>query len=213
MHRSILKLLLVVVWLAILLTPPLVFINRSTPETFSHLGTIFPFFGLIAFTLVWSQIMLGSFMRPLEKLFPNIFPFHIAQGLTALGFAFLHPILLVGSFYPDQLNQYFEYHFIPASMKGYVYLGQASTILLLIGVAAGLLRNWPPLKKSWHWFHLVHYVVFFFIFFHSWNLGSDLQTSALLRGLWIFFFVTVVIGILYRRGYIVMKEGLIKATS
>ncbi len=211
--KSVMAKLLFAAWLIVIVTPPLVFLNHQSTAALTQPATAFPFFGLIAFTLVWSQIMLGSFMRPLSHLYPNIFPFHVGQGLLALGFAITHPSLLLFSFLPDRISSYLSYQFVSPSTVRFVYLGQASLLLLILGVGAGLLRNWPPLKLIWHWFHLVHYLVFFFILIHSWNLGSDVQTSPILRSLWLFFLLTVIAGLVYRRIYVVAQEGLVKATS
>lgn len=213
--RQLVKYGLVVIWVLILLTPIVIFLRGHTPQALNHAGTAFPLFGLIAFTLVWSQIMFGAFMRPLEKIYPRILPFHIIQGLVALGFAFLHPLLLIVSLGGEGRLRYIDrdYFFVSASQVPYVYLGQAALLLLILGLAAGLLRKWAPIQRHWHWIHLVHYVVFFLVFFHSWNLGSDIQTTAVLRGLWLFYLVTVIIGLIYRRIIIPSRDGLVKATS
>ncbi len=210
--RSLFKYGLVALWLIVIVTPPFIFLLAHGTEAFANLATAFPFFGLIAFTLIWSQIMLGAFMRPLEQLYPKIFPLHIIQGLTALIFAFIHPLLLTLVYWPHLLDV-FHYDFVSPNLVPFVYLGEAGLILLICGVLAGLLRRWPPIQRYWHWLHLVNYLVFFLIFFHSWNVGGDLQTQPVLKGLWIFFFGTVLIGLYYRRIHRPIKEGLAASTQ
>lgn len=209
---KLMRIVIPILWAGILIIPPLVFIQNRSVEALSTASTAFPIFGLIAFTLVWSQLMIGSFMRLLTRIYPRILAWHIAQGLTALGFALLHPFLLILSLRHD-LGIYFGYQFVPSGFAPYVYLGQAALLLLVIAVAAALLRRWPPIQRYWHWIHLLNYGVFFLVWFHSWNLGGDIQTTPLLRGLWQFFFVTVIAGLVYRRLYIPSQIGLIKATS
>lgn len=154
-------------------------------------------------------------MRVLTNYFPNIFKFHIWQGLTALLFAFIHPTLRVLSLPNQQMIDYFMFKidFVDPSLVFFVYLGEAALLLLVFGVLAGLLRNWPPLQRYWHWLHLVNYIVFFLAWYHSRNLGSDVNSSSLLQWLWWFFFVTVVIALVYRRVYIPSKFGLKNTTS
>lgn len=205
--KQALKVVLPILWLVTLITPPVLFLSTRPAESLSDPRVLFPVFGLIAFTLIWLQIMLGAFMRQLVRIFPKVLTLHIGQGIFALGFAVLHPFTLIYSFLPGNLEDYFHYTFIAPEMKFFVHLGQASVPLLILGIFAGAMRNWAPIKRVWRWLHMVHYVVFFAIFFHSWNLGTDLATSPYLRGLWIFFFVTVVIAIVYRRVYIPHKEN------
>lgn len=211
--KTLLKFGLPITWILILATPPVVFIRNNGWSVFEQPLTLFPLFGLLAFTLVWSQIMLGSFMRPLEKLYPKIFVFHVAQGLLTLGFAATHWVLLSSSFLPDRLADYLGYAFVAPELKVYAIFGQSALLLLILGVTAGLLRNYPPIKRYWHWLHLVHYAVFFLVFFHSMRLGSDVQTTPILTNLWYFFFASVIAGIIYRRLYLPAKEGLINTTN
>lgn len=211
--NKLLKYGVAVLWVVILATPAAIFISSRDAAAYTEASSIFPLFGLIAFTLIWSQIMLGAFMRPLEKIYPKIFPLHIFFGIATLIFAVLHPFLFTLNFIPDRLSDYLSYSYTTPALKTYVQLGQIGFLLLVAGVLAGLLRNWPPIKRYWHWFHLVNYAVFFLTFFHSWNLGTDVQGSEILRSLWIFFGVTVIIGFIYRRIYVVSKEGLAKSTS
>jgi hypothetical protein len=211
--RTLLKYGIVIVWIAILLTPPTIFIQNNGWPNWSEPITFFPLFGLMAFTLVWSQIMLGSFMRYWEKLYPRILPLHIVQGLFTLGFAGTHWLLLFSTFLPNRVAEYLGYTYVSPELKIYAILGQIALLLLGLGVVAGLLRDWPPIKRYWHWLHLVHYLVFFIIFIHSRNLGSDLHSTPALQYLWYFFFVTVAGGIIYRRFYVPSKDGLIRSTS
>lgn len=200
------RILLPIIWVLILLLPPYVYLaNRSFAPTLEP-GTIFPLFGLMAFTFIWSQIMLGAFMRPLARWYKTVFPFHIFQGISALLFAFLHPLFLFISL-PAAERFKLPITFVAPGLDKFVFLGDTGLFLLFVGVAAGALRKTAWLKKYWHRIHFVNYLVFFLIFFHSWNLGTDVQSSPILRPLWLFFFGTVVLGIIYRRWYIPKQES------
>lgn len=201
------KIVLILVWLGVITTPPTLFILTRGGLPTNPLE-LFPVFGLLAFTLIWGQIMLGLFMGPLSRLFPKIFPVHIVQGLTALLFALLHPLLLIIGATPAV---YLTYGFIDPALKGYVFLGQGALLLLIIGVSAGLLRKSPKIKAFWRKIHYVNYVVFFLAFTHSWNVGTDLSISWVLDGLWIFMLATVVIGLIYKK-LLAPKQLLSRAT-
>jgi predicted ferric reductase len=209
MLTSFTKAVFILIWLAVIITPPALFVSVRGGLPAEPLQ-LFPVFGLLALTMVWAQIMLGSFMVPLEKHFPNAFKLHIGQGILALLFAVLHPLLLIIGATPAV---YAVYGFVDPALKSYVFLGQGALLLLILGIAAGLLRKWPPIKRIWHWLHLVNYLVFILAFVHSWNLGTDLSISYVLNGIWIFMLVTVIIGFLYRRIYIPSKQGLVASTS
>ncbi len=211
--RILIKWLLIIGWIAIIITPPLVYVNLQTPAALSRPGTAFPIFGLIAFTLIWSQIMLGAFMRPLSNYFPNIFNFHIIQGLTALTFAILHPLFLLIAHLPNWLDIFNNRTLVPPGRLVYVTYGKVGFLLLILGVLAGLLRKWPPVQRYWHWIHLVNYLVFFFILVHSVGVEGDLILSPILQSLWFFFFVTVIIAIIYRRITVPLQHGLVASTQ
>lgn len=213
--NKFIKYFLTLIWICVLILPIWLFVSLRTTAAFGSAATIFPLIGLIAFTLIWSQIMFGAFMKLLTNYFPNIFKFHIIQGITALLFAILHPSLRVISLPTQHMIDYFKFKidFVDPTLVSFVYIGEAALLLLICGVFAGLLRNWPPVQRYWHWVHLINYLVFLLGWYHSWNLGGDINSSPLLQNLWIFFLITFIIAFSYRRIYIPSKFGLRNTTS
>jgi len=142
------------------------FLTGTSATEFASL--IFPLFGLYAFTLVWAQLMIGSNMLPLEKVFPNILKFHVAQGIFVLLFALTHPSLLYLS--GIDKGPY------PVSFRA---IGSLTLLLILITVTTALLRKIKFMQNKWHILHIANYIVFLSAWIHSWLIGSDITTSHL----------------------------------
>lgn len=200
MQKTFFKYGLVLLWLAIIITPPLLFISRASVDALRTTDSIFPLFGLLGFMLIWSQIMLGAFLQPLTRLFPNAFRFHIWQGLLAILVIFFHPLFFFHSLSPSFPPNPIELlQLVDPSMLPYVLLGETAFYLLLASVAAALLRRWQPIVRFWRYIHMINYIVFFLALVHSWNIGSDLAASNILRTLWVFLALTVGVAFWYRR--------------
>lgn len=188
MSKKILRQVSVFLYLLILVIPIYTVLQNTgdltrfwdpTPEP----GEITYFFlravGLYAFVLLFLQITIGAWMPHWTKLFPKIFLFHETQGLFAYGFLFAHPLFfLVNSFFTTGV-------FAPVSLlftnfgnirEFYISLGKIAFVLLTIGVFAAYFRHKPFLNRHWRKFHILNYVAFWLVFFHSFNLGSDTRT-------------------------------------
>jgi len=191
-----LRVLLPLVFAAALVIPALAFFsNRGGTgflagldlPTFSIL--MFPLVGLYAFTLLWVQFMLGSSLYPLRAVFPWIETFHRTEGVFVLLFALLHPTLVllgVGS-----LAEYFKTDFVADALVPWVWVGEVQLTLLCITVATAILRKTKRLRTRWHYIHYANYIVFGLAWLHSWNLGTDVQSS--LAWLWYCYGATALI--------------------
>ncbi len=104
--KPILRFVLLLVYLVVFFVPGYTFFAKSSGTTeiltsgqadlSIKLFTIFRLFGLYAFTLVWSQIMLGAFRLPLTRLYgARVLKLHMALGIFTLLFASFHPILFM----------------------------------------------------------------------------------------------------------------------
>lgn len=190
-----------IVWLVILILPSWVFFSERGGLSFldglespDMSAAIFPLVGLYALLLVWTQVMLGSLMPLWQKIFPKIFVFHRAEGVFALLFATLHPLLLIGGIglAPFMANDFVS----PAQVK-YVLLGKTVLMLVYLTVATALLMRQKILNRWWRKIHILNYAVFVGAWIHSWNLGSDIQSTNL-QYLWIGFGLSVAIALILR---------------
>jgi 3-phenylpropionate/trans-cinnamate dioxygenase ferredoxin subunit len=144
-------------------------------------SVIFPLFGLYAFFLIWGQIIIGSSMPVLRRHAAWIGTFHRAQGTFALLLGITHPLLLgasVGS------KDFFSLAFVSPEQRIFALLGVVQLLVLILTATTALLMKLPFLVNRWHYIHYLNYVLFVFIFVHSWNLGSDLSSNQTLRVLW-----------------------------
>lgn len=155
----------------------------------------FPVFGLYAFTLVWAQIMLGSFTPFWRKFFPRVTTLHRRLGVFALVFALLHPTLLLIGVGPAV---YLARTYVAPNLIPFIWLAYVQLFLLVTTASTALLMKLPWLRRRWRIIHLLNYTVFFSVLIHSWALGHDLQTSAVLRGLWVVYGLTVIIALVAR---------------
>ena len=88
------------VWLLIILSGPVTVLRNiltEFPQDYVAFINIFQrVTGLLAFSLIFVQIMLGSFMsRWVQILGARAYKVHITQGLITYGFIFIHPIFNV----------------------------------------------------------------------------------------------------------------------
>lgn len=163
--------------------------------------------GLTAFTLLGFQVLTGPTMKLWERLYgPNFYRFHAYQGLFTLLFALLHPTLLLIYLWLDKIG-YFTF---AGSYPYQYYFGPLALFLMLVTVGTAawtILFNKPRFQKSWHWIHLLNYLVFVLVFFHSLTIGTDVASpTSQLRPLWWFFAIGWLLGLLYRRIFRVVKE-------
>lgn len=196
-----LRRLLPISWLILAIIPGYVFFSArggfavfeaSTARELA--GVIFPLFGLYALFSVWSQLVIGSNMRYLRKIFPNIQRFHQTEGIFVFLFAWTHPLLIGVAF---GMQAFFNKQAVFGLMARYIIWGQLALLLLSLSVGAALLRNAPWMKRWWRYIHYLNYAMFWAAFYHSYKIGSDVRA---LRGLWLFFGLTALATELLRAG-------------
>lgn len=199
--RAWLRVLVVALFLAALVYPVYEFFSLRGGVTFlrgmdyrSANLALFPLLGLLAFSLVWAQVIIGSAQSVLRKVFPNIIAWHRRQGVFVLLFALLHPTMrYIGlGFGVAAYFQHFNAGVAPSKIL-FLWFGYVQLFLMLITAGAALLRRAPWLVRRWHAIHYANYGVFVLVWLHSWFLGTDVQSTGL-RYLWIFFAVSAAAG-------------------
>lgn len=159
--------------------------------------------GLYGFILIFVQIMLGAYMDFARTIFgPKALNFHMTQGIAAYGLILAHPVLFLLNMatagIPNPLILLLPN--FTSAYETYLSFGKIGFILLTIAVFAGRARNISFLQKHWRKFHILNYVAFWFIFVHSFNVGSDVKTIPF-SWLYPIMAVLVVLSIFYRRVY------------
>lgn len=169
---------------------------------------LFPLLGLYAFTLVWFQLMIGSSRSLLRQFFPGIITFHRRQGVFALLFALLHPLMLLLGIGP---TAYFARTFVDPSLMLYVWIGYVQLALLILTAGTAMLMKQPWLQRRWKVIHYFNYIVFVLIWIHSWFLGADVQSTSL-KYLWYFFALTAAVGTALRLGQAIQQKRRLAKT-
>jgi predicted ferric reductase len=196
-NNSSLKILvnygLFLILLLILLIPGYVFFqNRGG---FGFLGwadfktsarLLFPLVGLYAFTLLWTQLIIGPNAILFRKTLAKISLFHHRQGIFIFLLVIAHPTLILIAY---GLTQYLGHKFLPRQLVIYAFLGTLALGLLILTVLTAVFSRLSLLRAKWRVFHYLNYAIFALIWIHSWNLGSDIQSTNL-KYLWMFFGVT-----------------------
>ncbi len=137
--------------------------------------------GLLVFSLLFIQIILGAFMNKIsEKLGEWVFNFHVFEGILVYLLAFLHPIffLLSNYFSGGRLDPYAAFINVclicKTSTDYYQTIGRISFWLLSAAFFAALFRKTIPwLKTNWRKFHVLNYLVFLFVGAHGFLIGTD----------------------------------------
>lgn len=199
--QRVLRWILPLVFLSLLPLPAYVFFSSRSGLAFLS-GVdfqtanllLFPLLGLYAFFFVWAQILIGSSINPLRRVFPGIEKFHRIEGVVAFLFAVFHPAML---FFGVGLSAYLHYEFVDPTKKVFVFMAQAALLLMFLTVGTALLRKTKLFQRVWRKIHYANYAVFALVWVHSWNIGSDVQSTNL-RYLWYFFGATAILSTAWR---------------
>lgn len=169
----------------------------------SILGLLFPLFGLYALSFLWIEFTIGAWRRVLNSIFnpTKLLNFHVAEGVFTFLFALLHPFLLGWSLQLSGINFFRFISNSPNQVKPYLLSGILALLLLTLAVLAGLLRKKIFIVRHWKKVHYLNYLVLPLVLFHSWNLGSHVQSTGYIS-LWYFFtasYVFTVVQVITRR--------------
>jgi predicted ferric reductase len=185
MSQQFKKFLFYGVWLlAIVLGPVTIFNNTPLRVVVDNdleiINLLQRITGLLAFTLLSFQLVLGSLMPKLiERLGGWIFNFHITEGLGAWGIMLLHPTLFLLLNYKIEGLSTALLTFVPRfspPQEVWYSLGKFALVLISIAVLAGYFREKPALRRNWRKFHILNYFAFVFVAIHSYYSGTDAWT-------------------------------------
>jgi predicted ferric reductase len=193
--RRVVQSLLIALALGTLVIPPLVVATSGT-ATFSATWTALRILALYALTVLFLNIMTGSFRPMLVKVFKPklLFKLHNTTGLVGFSLAVAHMILVI----------------VEGLWPGLLKLGPLTLSILTVTTTAVLLRRY--LKREWRMIHRLNYAVFIVALFHAFQLGSDLKDGGFLQGVLYFYTALVVAGFIYRL-QLVIRTRLEKRAS
>jgi len=184
------RILWFLVWLVVLLSGPVSVIrNTNFQIVFSDSVLTINFFqrllGLVSFSLLFSQIMLGAFMgKWLSVLGAKAFRWHTSEGLATYLIILLHPFAQVLLDYKRGGLLVSLLALLPGGDLN-LNLGKVALLLLTLGTVAGYFRTRPFFRRHWRKFHAVNYIAFLFVAIHSRNLGTDIKTPPFVWVYWV----------------------------
>lgn len=148
--------------------------------------------GLVAFSLIFSQVILGLFMgRLTQKLGAWIYKFHITEGIFTYLFILGHPFMFVLLNYKlkgtiDPFYVYTDICLICKPFIEYFYtFGRIAFWFLTIGVTAAYFRTHPWLRIHWLKFHILNLLAFYLIALHAYFVGSDVRAVPFIWFYWL----------------------------
>ncbi|MFZ5933039.1 MAG: hypothetical protein ACOYT7_03130 [Patescibacteria group bacterium] len=182
------KVLFFLIWTVSLLVIPLT-VFKVTPLSLAFikanatLNVLQRIAGLLAFTLLFWQIIFGAFMdKWIEKLGAWVFKFHVTEGAVAYALIILHPFLFVlfnfkvGKGF-DPFYVFTDFCVLCSNRQEPLYtLGRVSFWLVTLAVVAAKFRTSSWLRVHWRKFHILNYLTFILIGIHSRFVGTDSLT-------------------------------------
>lgn len=155
---------------------------------------LFPLFGLLAFSLMWTHYVVGAIRRlvnvdkaPLKRYFS-------VTGWAAVLFILLHPYLLIFQLWRDGEG------LPPSSYQNFV--GPALVWAVMFGTLSFLIflsfetKRWFDSKGWWPIVEYANVVAMFAIIAHSLALGSNLQTGWF-RFVWMWYGLSLLVSVSY----------------
>lgn len=164
------------------------FSNKDT-----RLLTVFPAFGLMAFSIMWLHIV-GRAIKPFIDHYFNFEMFVKASSTPVLGALILHPLLFFIWLGWERVKNLFT-----SGQSFFIWLGVVAWFIFIGYDMAKKMQEKKVLQKHWQKIRMVSTMAFFLILFHSLKLGSHVQTGPL-RFVWIFYGITAGIATIYVYG-------------
>lgn len=149
----------------------------------------FPILGLLAYSILWSQYMVGFLQHNALKA-QNLGVYFRNTGYLVLLLIVLHPGILIYARFRD------GYGLPPGSYESYVAPGMGWITLLgtvsLLAFLAFELRRFYGQKKWWKYVLAAGDAAMLAIFYHGFRLGTQLR-SGWFRYLWLFYGTTLLL--------------------
>ncbi len=199
-----------VIWLLIILSGPVtVFLNSPLSSVSSNQLVLINYFqrifGLLAFSLLFIQIMIGAHMeRWVQLVGSKAYKIHITQGLITYAVIFLHPLMQMLIDFKLRGLVGVALVLLPG-VNFYLNLGKIAFVLITIGVIASYFRTKPFFRRNWRWFHRLNYVAFYAIALHSFSIGTDISSPPFSIVYWVAV-ISVTGSLFYKYVYLNLTE-------
>ena len=145
------------------------------------ISSIFPLLGLLAYSILWLQMFVVAVLISLPTDFKN--NFFLISGLAFLLLIIAHPLLLSIAQY--QIGQSII-DYVGDTRKVFITLAITAWVIFILYEIFRRFKKWKFFCNSMIIFKYLNYVAFYLIFFHSINLGTNLQEGPL-KFVWYFY--------------------------
>jgi hypothetical protein len=155
---------------------------------------LFPLFGLLAFSIMWSQYMVEAIKNFRGQ--PDALPqyFHVTGWLVLIAIL-LHPGILIAARFQDGygLPPGSYTSFVAPMQEWLVLLGSVSLFVFLVFE----LKRWFSQRRWWRFVQIANDVAIVAIFYHGLRLGQNLQASWY-QGIWYVYGILLLAALVYK---------------
>lgn len=155
---------------------------------------LFPLFGLLAFSILWSQYI-TIFLSKLFSWKTDLKAYFVVTGWAVLLAIILHPSILVYQLWHDGFGlppESYLQHFVAPGLAWAALLGTVSFFIFL----AYELHRWFDKKSWWKYVNYACELAIIAIFIHGLMLGDQLQ-HGWFRVVWIIYGIVLVVALIY----------------
>lgn len=170
----------------------------------------FPAFGLLAYSILWSQYMVAGLQRAGLMRHIELGSYFRYTGYAVLVALVLHPGILVYQLFRDGYGlppSSYE-HFVAPGLAWVTLVGTVSLFVLL----AFELHRWFGKTAWWKYVIAAGDVAMLAIFYHSLRLGIQLQ-SGWFRYMWWFYGLTLMVVLAQKYALILLRRPNAKQTT
>lgn len=158
---------------------------------------IFPIFGLMAFSLMWTQYVVNAVATLIEVDEAPLGRFYSTMGYLVLVAIVLHPGLLIWQLWRDGFGlppESYLRHYVAPGLGWVALIGTVSLFVFL----AYELHRWFGDR---HWWRFVEYatdVAMLGIFYHALRLGTQVSQPGWFHVLWLFYGAVLIAALAYK---------------
>lgn len=160
---------------------------------------LFPLFGLLAYSIMWSHYMAGAARRLTGLPKPALRSFLRISGWAVLVLICLHPGLLIFRLWRDGFGlppSSYLHHYVAPHLEWVALLGTVSFLVFLAYES----KRWLGDKPWWKWVARAGDLAMIAIFYHGLRLGGTLQ-HGWFRGVWLLYGILLVTALAYTYRY------------
>jgi len=167
-----------------------------------NLYYLFPLLGMLAFSLMWIQTVVGTFDNKFGQIF-SLERFYSITGLSVLILFVSHPLLASFAQWRSGSGLLLQslFNLVESDNKIFLILGMTAFTIFILYEFVPRLSKFDIIRKIAPVFQWLSYLGVILVWIHSINLGTHLQTGAL-KYIWMFYGISAIAMFLYSQVYL-----------